>query len=69
MYYGSVDGIYKLELNPTTGLAQTDLDKGTRIAQRASTGGKINGNIEGLRLFTTQSKKNIIFSSLTLVAD
>jgi arabinan endo-1,5-alpha-L-arabinosidase len=48
MYYGSAwDGIYKLKLDPATGLASTTNDKGTRVAQRGFTGGKINGNIEG----------------------
>lgn len=48
MFYGSAwDGIYKLELDPETGLAKTANDKGVRIAQRAFTGNNINGNIEG----------------------
>lgn len=48
MYYGSAwDGIYRLELNPETGLAKNENDKGTRVAQRAFTGRTINGNIEG----------------------
>jgi len=48
MYYGSAwDGIYKLELNPATGLARLNEDKGVRVAQRAFTGGTVNGNIEG----------------------
>ncbi|MGB3799719.1 MAG: arabinan endo-1,5-alpha-L-arabinosidase [Lewinella sp.] len=48
MYYGSAwDGIYKLELDPETGLAKRTNDKGTRVAQRGSTGNRINGNIEG----------------------
>lgn len=48
MYYGSAyDGIYVLKLNATTGLAFTNGDKGTRIAQRGFTGPTINGNIEG----------------------
>lgn len=48
MYYGSAyDGIYVLKLNPTTGLALSNGDKGTRIAQRGFTGATINGNIEG----------------------
>ncbi len=47
-YYGSAwDGIYKLKLNPTTGLVANVGDKGTRIAQRGFTGSTINGNIEG----------------------
>jgi arabinan endo-1,5-alpha-L-arabinosidase len=48
MYYGSAwDGIYLLKLNPSTGLAAIDGDKGKRIAQRGFTGSDINGNIEG----------------------
>ena len=48
MYYGSAwDGIYRLELNPDTGLAQRNGDKGSRVAQRGFTGGRVNGNIEG----------------------
>jgi arabinan endo-1,5-alpha-L-arabinosidase len=47
MYYGSAwDGIYVLKLDPATGLASNDGDKGTRIAQRGFTGQTINGNIE-----------------------
>lgn len=46
-YYGSAyDGIYKLRLDPSTGLAMTTGDKGTRVAQRGFTNGIINGNIE-----------------------
>lgn len=48
MYYGSAwDGIYKLELNPATGLALRNEDKGVRVAQRGFTGNTVNGNIEG----------------------
>jgi len=47
MYYGSAfDGIYVMELEPSTGLAKTQNDKGFRIAQRGFTGTRINGNIE-----------------------
>lgn len=47
-YYGSAwDGIYKIKLEPETGLALTPDDKGTRVAQRGFTGNSINGNIEG----------------------
>ncbi len=46
-YYGSAwDGIYMLQLNPESGLAQVDGDKGVRVAQRGFTGNSINGNIE-----------------------
>ncbi len=48
MYYGSAwDGIYKLEINASTGLARINEDKGVRVAQRAFTGNTVNGNIEG----------------------
>ena len=48
LYYGSAwDGIYLLELDPATGLAVRNEDKGKRIAQRAFTSNTINGNIEG----------------------
>lgn len=48
MYYGSAwDGIYKLELNPETGLSMRNEDKGIRVAQRGFTGNSVNGNIEG----------------------
>jgi arabinan endo-1,5-alpha-L-arabinosidase len=48
MVYGSGwDGIYSLKINPTTGLAFTSGDKGTRIANRGFTNGNYNGNIEG----------------------
>lgn len=48
MYYGSAwEGIYRLELEPSTGLAKTGGYKGDRIAARGWTGNKVNGNIEG----------------------
>jgi arabinan endo-1,5-alpha-L-arabinosidase len=48
MVYGSAwDGIYSLQLNPSTGFAATEGDKGKRIANRGFTNGKYNGNIEG----------------------
>jgi len=48
MYYGSAwDGIYTLKLDPATGLALTNGDRGKRIANRGFTAGKYNGNIEG----------------------
>lgn len=48
MYYGSAwDGIYALRLNPETGLAMEEGDRGVCVAQRGNTNGKINGNIEG----------------------
>lgn len=51
MYYGSAyDGIYVLQLNPTTGLAMNNGDVGKRIANRGFTGGNYNGNIEGAEI-------------------
>lgn len=51
LYYGSGwDGIYVLKLNPTTGLAASDGDKGVRIANRGFTNGAYNGNIEGAEI-------------------
>lgn len=48
MMYGSAwDGIYTLQLDPATGLALNNGEKGTRIANRGFTAGKYNGNIEG----------------------
>ncbi len=48
MYYGSSwDGIYIVELDPSTGLAKVQGDIGRRIAHRGFTGNTINGNIEG----------------------
>ncbi|MGF2410900.1 family 43 glycosylhydrolase [Ferruginibacter sp.] len=48
MVYGSAwDGIYSLKLDPATGLALNNGEKGVRIANRGFTAGKYNGNIEG----------------------
>jgi arabinan endo-1,5-alpha-L-arabinosidase len=48
MVYGSAwDGIYSLKLDPATGLALNNGEKGVRIANRGFTGGNYNGNIEG----------------------
>lgn len=65
MYYGSAwDGIYKLELNPSTGLVKTSGDKGTRIAQRGFTNGVVNGNIEGPEvIYNPQFNKYYLFIS------
>lgn len=47
-YYGSAwDGIYRIELDPSSGLPKQSGDIGIRVAQRAFTGNSINGNIEG----------------------
>lgn len=47
MYYGSSwDGIYKMELNPETGLAMSTNDRGVRVVHRGFDTGGINGNIE-----------------------
>jgi arabinan endo-1,5-alpha-L-arabinosidase len=65
MYYGSAwDGIYKLQLNPATGLALNAGDKGSRVAQRGSTGNSINGNIEGPEIiYNAQFNKYYLFIS------
>ncbi len=48
MYYGSSwDGIYRLELDPATGLSKFPTTRGTRVAHRGRTNGQPNGNIEG----------------------
>lgn len=48
MVYGSAwDGVYMLQLNPSTGFALSGGDKGKRVANRGFTAGKYNGNIEG----------------------
>src|ERR1700720_2355629 len=48
MYYGSAwDGLYLLKLDPATGLAGSNGNKGPRIANRGFTNGVYNGNIEG----------------------
>ncbi|MCV9385082.1 arabinan endo-1,5-alpha-L-arabinosidase [Reichenbachiella ulvae] len=47
-FYGSAwDGIYKIQLDPESGLPLSPGYKGSRVAQRAFTGNSINGNIEG----------------------
>lgn len=63
MYYGSAyDGIYVLQLDPTTGLALKADDKGVRIAQRGFTGNTINGNIEGSEvIYNASLNKYFIF--------
>jgi arabinan endo-1,5-alpha-L-arabinosidase len=51
MYYGSAwDGIYILNLDPTTGLAAVSGDKGKRIANRGYANSVYNGNIEGAEI-------------------
>ncbi len=65
MYYGSAwDGIYILKLNPTTGLAATSGDIGTRIANRGFTNGAYNGNIEGAEvIYNPTLNKYFLFIS------
>lgn len=65
MYYGSAwDGIYKLKINPASGLAASPGDKGTRVAQRGFTGNTINGNIEGPEIiFHPEFNKYYLFIS------
>jgi len=65
MTYGSAwDGIYVLQLDPETGLAKTDGDKGVRIAQRGVTDGVANGNIEGSEIiYNADLDKYFLFIS------
>ncbi len=62
-YYGSAwEGIYVLELNPSTGLAINPGDIGKRIANRGFTNGKYNGNIEGPEvIYNKELKKYYLF--------
>lgn len=64
-YYGSAwDGIYILQLDPATGLALREGDKGRRIAQRGFTNGRINGNIEGPEIiYNDEQGKYYLFIS------
>lgn len=58
MHYGSGwDGIYALQLNPSTGLALVSGDKGKRIANRGFTNGRYNGNIEGPDIIYNEALK------------
>jgi arabinan endo-1,5-alpha-L-arabinosidase len=58
MYYGSSwDGIYRLELDPTTGLAATSGDIGVRVAHRGFTGNSVNGNIEGPEIIYNEAQQ------------
>lgn len=63
MYYGSAwNGIHILKLNPVTGLAAANSDKGKRIAQRGFTGNIINGNIEGPEIiYNSEFNKYFLF--------
>lgn len=65
MFYGSAwDGIYILQLNPETGLALKDGDKGKRIAARGWTGNTVNGNIEAPEIiYNPDLKKYYLFLS------
>jgi arabinan endo-1,5-alpha-L-arabinosidase len=65
MYYGSAfDGIYALKLDPATGLAFANGDKGKRIAQRGFTGNIINGNIEAPEIIYNETlNKYFLFIS------
>lgn len=65
MYYGSAwDGIYILKLDPTTGLAANNGDKGVRIANRGFTNGVYNGNIEGAEIIYNKNlNKYFLFVS------
>lgn len=65
MVYGSAwDGIYSLQLNPNSGFALKQADKGNRIANRGFTNGIYNGNIEGADLvYHPDLKKYFLFIS------
>lgn len=65
LFYGSAwDGIYILKLDPSTGLAATPGDKGTRIANRGFTNGEYNGNIEAPEIiYNPKLKKYYLFIS------
>lgn len=65
MFYGSAwDGIYKLKLDSSTGLALSPGDKGERVAQRGFTGATINGNIEGAEvIYNEEFDKYYMFIS------
>ncbi len=65
MYYGSAwDGIYILKLDPATGLAASNGDKGKRIANRGFTSGAYNGNIEGAEvIYNSSLNKYFLFIS------
>lgn len=63
MHYGSAyDGIYSVQLNPSTGLTLSFADKGKRIANRGFTNGQYNGNIEGPEImYNPTLKKYYLF--------
>lgn len=58
MYYGSAfDGIYALQLDPSTGLALAPGSTGKRIANRGFTDGQYNGNIEGSEIIYDATRR------------
>lgn len=63
MVYGSSwDGLYELQLNPQTGLALNERDRGTRVVRRGRTGGIVNGNLEGPEIiYNNQTNKYYLF--------
>jgi len=65
MFYGSAwDGIYALQLNPSTGFPLTSGDIGVRVANRGFTNGKYNGNIEAPEvIYNPNLKKYYLFIS------
>ncbi|MBK7098174.1 MAG: arabinan endo-1,5-alpha-L-arabinosidase [Sphingobacteriales bacterium] len=65
MYYGSAwDGLFVVKLNPSTGLAQTPGDLGTRIVRRGKTNGVYNGNLEAPEIiYNATQKKYYLFVS------
>lgn len=65
MVYGSSwDGLFVVQLNPSTGLALASGDRGTRIARRGLTNNKINGNLEGGEIiYNAQTNMYYLFVS------
>lgn len=65
MYYGSAwDGLFVVKLNPETGLAQNNGDKGTRIVRRGKTGDVYNGNLEAPEIiYNAEQNKYYLFVS------
>jgi arabinan endo-1,5-alpha-L-arabinosidase len=63
MVYGSSwDGLFELQLNPSTGLALNSGDKGVRKVRRGITNGIINGNLEGAEIiYNAQNSMYYLF--------
>lgn len=65
LYYGSAwDGLFVVKLNPETGLALVNGDKGTRIVRRGKTGSAYNGNLEAPEIiYNAEQNKYYLFVS------